>query len=190
MHQLVNVIYAAARDKKVIGIIVTGNNESLPMPVYEEIRSAFKGSKTNSEGKKFMYFYSDTIGELSKANSLYWLASVFDKIYMSETGFVTLCSYNSEVPFVRNMLDKVGILPQITQLKDYKSAADFFLRDKFTDAHKEMITNILESFKGIVYQDIADSRKITLDEVNYAFENAPFTAAKALELKLVFLFRF
>ena len=104
---------------------------------------------------------------------------------MAPTGHVHVCSFNSEIPFVRQLLDKIGVLPELIRFKDYKSFADTFLADKLSDKVREMMESILNSLKNTFVQGVANERKLSLEDVIYALENGPISPADAISKNLV-----
>lgn len=61
-------------------------------------------------------------GEFSDSNTSYYLASAFDKIYLQPCGDLNLLGYKVNSPFLRSLFDRLGILPQFVQRKEYKNA--------------------------------------------------------------------
>eukprot|EP00475_Leptophrys_vorax_P043723 TRINITY_DN8509_c0_g1_i1.p1 TRINITY_DN8509_c0_g1~~TRINITY_DN8509_c0_g1_i1.p1 ORF type:complete len:653 (-),score=170.60 TRINITY_DN8509_c0_g1_i1:44-1981(-) len=183
LRSLLECLYTAKSDKKVVGLVIINSELVLPAGVYEEIRSAVLDFKKDSG--KFVYFYADTLGEASPANSIYWLATAADKIFMCEAGFLNACSFNAEIPFVKNLLEKIGVDAQIKQRKAYKNYANIFLEDKLTKEHKEATTRLLESIRDTFVEDIASSRSISKEQANNLFETAPLSSKEALAGKFI-----
>ena len=60
-------------------------------------------------------------------------------------------------------LEKAGIEAQFVARGEYKSAANLFTQDRYTDAHREADTRLLESLRGQVWQAVAESRNVGQD---------------------------
>ena len=103
----------------------------------------------------------------------YYLASAFGEVWMQPSGTVGLIGFATNALFLRDALDKAGIEAQFVARGEYKSAANLFTQDRYTDAHREADTRLLESLRGQVWQAIADSRKIGQDALDGLADRAP-----------------
>ena len=77
---------------------------------------------------------------------------------MQPSGTVGLIGFATNALFLRDALDKAGIEAQFVARGEYKSAANLFTQDRYTDAHREADTRLLESLRAQVWQAIAESR--------------------------------
>ena len=59
---------------------------------------------------------------MGESNTNYYLASGFDRIFLQPCGNVNVLGYKVTSPFLRGLLDKLGILPQFVARKEYKNA--------------------------------------------------------------------
>ena len=55
----------------------------------------------------------------------------------------------------------------------YKSAANLFTEDRYTDAHREAHSRLLDSLHGQVLQAVAESRRIDAEAVDALANRAP-----------------
>jgi protease-4 len=60
--------------------------------------------------------------------------------------------------FLRNTLNKLGIVPELDQRKEYKLVTNPFTQEKFTDAHKETVDEVLKVFFEQLVGGIAKNR--------------------------------
>ncbi|PQM49419.1 Protease 4 [Mycobacterium talmoniae] len=88
----------------------------------------------------------------------YYLASAFGEVWMQPSGTVGLIGFATNAMFLRTALQKVGIEAQFVARGEYKSAANLFTQDSYTDAHREADTALVESLHAQVRQAVADSR--------------------------------
>ena len=96
-----------------------------------------------------------------------------------------LVGFTAQAVFVRDALDKLGVETQLGQRHEYKTAADTFLRSSLTEANREMLTRLVESFTETVVREVAAGRGLSEDELRAAVETAPVSAQDALEKRLV-----
>ena len=104
---------------------------------------------------------------------------------MQSAGTVGLIGFATNALFLRDALDKAGIEAQFVTRGEYKSAANLFTQDRYTDAHREADTRLLESLRGQVWQAIADSRNIGQDALDGLADQAPLLRDIAVESGLV-----
>ena len=77
---------------------------------------------------------------------------------MQPSGTVGLVGFATNALFLRDALDKAGIEAQFVARGEYKSAANLFTQDHYTDAHREADSRLIESLHSQVWQAIAESR--------------------------------
>ena len=87
--------------------------------------------------------------------------------------------------FLRDALDKAGVEAQFVARGEYKSAANLFTQDSYTDAHREADTRLVESLHGQVWQAVAESRKLDVADVDALADRAPLLRDDALAGRLV-----
>ena len=85
----------------------------------QEIRDAVMRFR---ESGKPAYAFAETFGEFGPGNGGYYLATAFDRIYLQPSGDVGLTGMIYESPFVRGLLDKLHVTPQLDQRMEYKNA--------------------------------------------------------------------
>ena len=59
---------------------------------------------------------------MGESNTNYYLASGFDRIFLQPCGNVNIMGYKVTSPFLRGLLDKLGVVPQFVARKEYKNA--------------------------------------------------------------------
>ena len=104
---------------------------------------------------------------------------------MQPSGTVGLIGFATNALFLRDALDKAGIEAQFVARGEYKSAANLFTQDRYTDAHREADTRLLESLRAQVWQAIGESRKVGIDTLDGLADQAPLLRAAAVESGLI-----
>ncbi|MBO0866643.1 MAG: signal peptide peptidase SppA, partial [Mycobacterium sp.] len=115
----------------------------------------------------------------------YYLASAFGEVWMQPSGTVGLIGFATNPLFLRDALDKAGIEAQFVARGEYKSTANRFTEDRYTDAHREADTRLLESLRAQVWQAVADARKIDYDALDALADRAPLLRDDAVGAGLV-----
>ena len=79
-------------------------------------------------------------------------------MWLQPSGEVALTGVAVEAIFLRGLLDKAGVEPQLGQRREYKNAADVLLRTGFTDAHREASQALADSAQEQVVAAVASGR--------------------------------
>ena len=80
------------------------------------------------------------------SQSGYYLSSVADKIYLNPEGVVELKGLSAGIMFYKGLLEKLDIEVQIIRHGKFKSAVEPFMLDKMSDANREQMQLLLNSF--------------------------------------------
>ena len=115
----------------------------------------------------------------------YYLASAFREVWMQPSGTVGLIGFATNAMFLRDALDKVGIEAQFVARGEYKSVANRFTQDSYTDSHREADTRLIESLHAQVWQAVAESRHLESSEVDALADKAPLLRDDAVTGRLV-----
>src|SRR6201995_2645491 len=104
---------------------------------------------------------------------------------MQPAGAVGLIGFATNALFLRDALDKAGIEAQFVARGEYKSAINLFTQDRYTDAHREADTRLLESLRAQVWQAIAGSRNLGQAALDELADHAPLLRDVAVESGLI-----
>ena len=114
----------------------------------------------------------------------YYLASAFREVWMQPSGTVGLVGFATNALFLRDALDKAGIEAQFIARGEYKSAANLFTQDRYTDAHREADSRLIESLHTQVWKAVAESRHLDPAEVDALADKAPLLRDDAVTGRL------
>ena len=144
LRDAVAAIHRAAEDPRVAGLIARVQLAASPPAAVQELREAIAAFSAVKPSLAWAETYPGTLS--------YYLASAFSEVWMQPSGSVGLIGFASNAMFLRDALDKAGIEAQFIARGEYKSAANLFTEDGFTDAHREAVTRMLESLQDQVWQ--------------------------------------
>src|SRR6201993_1615999 len=144
LRDTVAAIHRAADDPRIAGLIARVQLGASPPAAVQELREAIAAF---SAAKPSLAWAENYPGTLS-----YYLASAFGEVWMQPSGSVGLIGFASNALFLRDALDKAGIEAQFVARGEYKSAANLFTQARFTDAHREAVTRMLESLQEQVWR--------------------------------------
>ncbi len=180
LNDILKNIEKAATDPNIAGIYLDLSEVSSGMANLQEIRHKLVEFKTSG---KWIITYGESFSQ-----GAYYLASVSDEIYLNPKGMILFKGLNSQIAFLKHMLEKVEVEMQIIRgpNNQFKSAVEPFMYDKMSDANRLQTEKLLNSVWSEMVADISASRNISVSELNLiADELAVSNAKKALELKFV-----
>jgi protease-4 len=177
LREAVSALHRAAEDPRVAGLIARVQLPAAAAGPVQELREAVAAFTAVKPSLAWAETYPGTLS--------YYLASAFGEVWMQPSGTVGLIGFATNAMFLRDALDKAGIEAQFVSRGEYKSAANLFTQDRYTDAHREADTRLLESLRGQVWQAIAESRNIGQDALDGLADHAPLLRDLAVESGLI-----
>ena len=130
---------------------------------------------------KFVYAYGDIYSQ-----SAYYIASAANKVFLNPKGGLTLHGMFGQVMFYKGLIDKLDLQVEVVKCGKFKSAVEPYILDKMSDANREQMDVLLSSIWGTYCQEIAQSRKISVEEINHCADSMKLvTAEDILAAKLV-----
>lgn len=182
LRDVVDSIDRGANDDRVVGMVAKIGAAPMGMAQVQEIRDAVQRFRAH---KKFAVAYAETFGEFGPGNGSYYLATAFDQIYLQPSGDVGLTGIILESPFIKGTLSKLGVTFHGGQRYEYKNAFNFFTETKYTPAHKEAMTAILNSWFSQMKDGICQARQIAPDKFQALVDAGPYLGKEAVTAKLV-----
>ncbi len=158
LNDILKAIGNAKEDPKIKGIFMEVDATSAGAATVDEIRNALLDFK---ESKKFIISYSDIYSQKA-----YFLSTVADKIYMNPEGAVDWIGLRAEVMYYKNILEKLGIEPQIIRHGKFKSAVEPFILEKMSPENREQTKTYMGSIWNHWVEGISKSRNISAAELN------------------------
>jgi len=182
IRDVVDALDRGASDDRVVGLVARVGAALMPMAQVQEVRDAvlrFRGHK------KFAVAYSETFGEFGPGNGAYYLATAFDQIYLQPSGDVGLTGIIMESPFVKGTLNKLGVNFHGDHRYEYKAALNFYTESKYTPAHKEEMTAIMNSWFNQMKDGICQARHIDPEKFQSIVDAGPYLGKEAVDAKLI-----
>ncbi|MDT5260930.1 MAG: protease, partial [Mycobacterium sp.] len=177
LREAVAAIHRGVHDSRVAGLIARVQIAAAPAGPVQELREAICAF---SDVKPSLAWAETYPGTLS-----YYLASAFREVWMQPSGTVGLVGFAAHAMFLRGALDKAGVEAQFIARGEYKSAANLFTQDSYTDAHREADSRLVESLHAQVWAAIAESRHLDVAEVDALANRAPLLRDDAVSGRLV-----
>ena len=159
----VNAIDAAAQDKNIGMIYMTPENISAGTAQMEEIRAALQ--RFRQSGKPIVA-YCRNFG-----NGSYYIASVADKIILDPASESMITGLSSQMIFLKDLLDALGVDVQLIRHGKYKSAGEMYIRSSSSPENRLQNEVMVNSIWNTMTGQIAASRGITQAQFNEWVEN-------------------
>lgn len=181
LKDFLDAIERARTDQRVQGIYARMEGGGYSLGHIQEIRAAIQKFR---ESSKFTYVYSSSYGDAGGMGH-YYLALAFEQIWMQPMGVVAITGLNSEVPFLRNIMDKVGVEPQFFQRKEFKSAYESLTNSEISEQNRRMMEYLIKDIAETLGQDISKDLGITPEAFKALVDKGLFTADEALDAGLI-----
>lgn len=177
LRETIAAIHRAAEDPRVAGLIARVQLDAAPPGPVEELRAAIAAFTERKPSLAWAETYPGTLS--------YYLASAFGKVWMQPSGTVGLVGFATSALFLRDALDKLGVEAQFTARGEYKSAANLFTQDGYTEAHREADTALVNSLRSQVWDAVAASRSVDRAALDALADRAPLLRDDAVTAGLI-----
>ncbi len=151
--EIIDNIETAKNDKTVSAIAINLSGAQINREMLWELREKLKEFKSVG---KHIYVYIDRAGI-----DEYHLASIADKIILDPMGTISINGYLIGRTFLKGSLEKLGIGFHELRYFKYKSAAETFSRDNFSDADREQRQRLVDEYYDVARKDICEGRNFT-----------------------------
>ncbi len=178
LFEVIELLKYAKKDTAVKGLYILCASNANGFAASEELRKAVVDFKNTG---KFVYAHGEVISQKG-----YYIGSAANEIYCNPQGGVEWNGLSVNIMFLKGMLDKLEIQPQIFYAGKFKSATEPLRETKMTEANKLQTGVWLGELYTQFLQSVAWSRKKDTAELrNLAVTGAIQTAYDALRYGLV-----
>ncbi len=166
--EMINAIEAAKEDDNIKGIYYKSVSGGMGFAQAMEFQKVLKDFK---ESGKFVYAYFDMGSEYSYFNAL-----PADKIFMPRDGIMEVNGFSITNLFMKDLFAKLGIDFHIQAWEDYKSAAESFGRNSYSDSARYQLRQILDQRYENFTSALREYRGLKKEKVDSALDAGLFTA--------------
>lgn len=167
----------ARHDNNVVAVVIDLQRAALGLAQLQEIHEAMRKFAAVD---KDVFVHADSLSTLS-----YAVATGASNISVVPTGDVRLIGLYGETPYLRGALDKIGIVPDIEQCGDFKTAAEPLMRTGPSEQSQRMTKWLLDGLYDEVVNIIAKGRSISPEKVRSLIDQGPYTAEEAHKAGLI-----
>lgn len=168
----------AAEDKDIAMIYLNYDHFSAPVSACEEIRRYLV--EFTKAGKPIVAYGT------SLNNGSYYIASAADRVFLHPKGSGTLSGLSSSSYYLKDLLDTLGVEVKLIRHGKFKSAGEMYIRNSMSPENRRQTEAFLGAMWSTLASEIAESRGITVDQLNgWVDELALGTAATWVDKGLV-----
>lgn len=166
-----------AEDKDVKACLILLKRTRLNLAQIEEMRQAI--DRIKASGKK-VHAHVDSLSMMS-----YALLSDVSSVNVVPTGDVWIMGFNAESPYVRGLLDKIGVKPDFLTCGKFKSAAETLMRKGPSPESQQMRSWLLDSLYESYVKMVAEGRGVPSEKVRGWIDGGPYSASAAKKLGII-----
>lgn len=182
MRDVLEALDAAGRDPRIRGLMLRVGRGSLGLANAQELRDAIKDFRNQD---KFVLAFAESLGEGGNGTIDYYIASAAGSIWMQPSGDLALTGFMLQSPFLRGLLDKIGVAPRLDQREEYKGVMNTFTDTALPEPQRRNLQQLVDSSLGQIVAGSAEDRGIVPETFRALVDQAPFSAAAAEEHKLI-----
>ena len=165
LYDAVNALNIAAEDDAIKYLYLRTDSVNGGISQLEEFRIALDNFRKSGKAIVSIIGYPSNAG--------YFIASVSDKIYMSQYrgGTSTFLGASSQLFFLKDLLDMLGVNVQLIRHGKYKSAGEMYIKNAPSSENLEQNEVMIKSIWKTYASAIAKSRNITEERLNEMLDN-------------------
>jgi protease-4 len=177
LKDLVARMKKTVEDHAVKAVVLLDEGGTVGSAQKEELRQVMAQIRA---ANKEIYIHSDslTMGD-------YVLLSGASRLSVVPTADLWVTGLHGEAPYLRGLLDMIGVKPDFLHCGDYKSAAEIFMREGPSPEAEKMQNWLLDSMYETYINLIAKGRGVDPAKVKAWIDGGPYTAEKAKAAGLV-----
>ncbi|KAG2667178.1 hypothetical protein I3760_15G099800 [Carya illinoinensis] len=173
LPQICENIVKATYDPRISGIYLHVETLSCGWGKVEEIRRHILDFKQSG---KFIVAYAPACREKE-----YYLASACEEIFAPPSAYFSLLGLTVQASFLRGVLDKIGIEPQVVRIGKYKSAGDQLTRTTMSEENCEMLTALLNNIYGDWLDKVSSAQGKTREDLENFINEGVFQVERLKE---------
>jgi protease IV len=182
VRDLLRALEAAKSDGRIMGLLLRLGSGSLDLAHAQELAAAVADFR---ESGKFVIAFAESFNEGGSGNSRYLLASAADQVWLQPSGELQMTGLALQVPFARDLLDKLGVTARMDHRKQYKGAINSFTETAMPAPQRENMQALIDSWAGQLADAVARNRHIESARARQLIVGGPYDAAAAKAAGLI-----
>ena len=158
LNEILANIREAKRNPKIDGIYLHGGKMQMGYATAQALREALIDFRQSG---KFVIAYADNYGQAN-----YYVATAADSLFINPIGSIAWAGLGANITFYTKMLEKLGVEMQVVKVGTFKSAVEPFILTGMSEPNRLQYNTLLGDIWVKVCQDVADSRHLTIAQLN------------------------
>lgn len=180
MLGLVDELEKAGYDERLAGVVLRIRDLDIGWGKAQEIRGAV--ARMRESGRRTVAFLESE----SFASSLeYYVATSADEVVMPPAGRMPVLGLAAESYFLGGLWEKIGVDVLMERVGDWKSFGEQIAAEEMSEATREMVNWLLDSFEGQLVAGIQDSRDLAPDALSLVRAHPMADAGTLVKLGIV-----
>ncbi len=175
--EVLEVCDEAAADPRLGAVLLRLERTGLSLVQGEALLAAI--DRLKAAGKKVVVWADPLTGPALV------VAAAADRAYGVPEGQVEFTGVRVRAVFLHDLLELLGVVPQIQRHGDYKTMADMFIARGMSDAHREMAKDLSTDLYEQVITPLIVGRRLPREQVIAALDDAPLDCGAAVERGLL-----
>jgi protease-4 len=166
------VLERAATDPRIAGVILRLEEVSLRWASAESLRDAVLA--TRARGRRVVAHLPFGAG-----NQALLVASACDQAYASPPSSIGPLGVSLGTTFVRGLLRKLGVEPEVLSRREFKSAAEGFTREGMSPENRLQTEALADALHRALVDALVEGRKLSREAAIAVIDDAPLRAREA-----------
>lgn len=175
--EILAALDAAAEEPRVEGVLLRLDGAPGGLARAQSLRRALDALR--ARGKAVAVW-----AESLDLDSLY-VGSGADRLWIPPTGRVFAVGLRADAFYLRGLLDRWDVRPEVVRVGTHKSAAEMFTREDMSDEQREQLDAIVGDAWDVLVDGIAAGRGLDAARVRELVDRGPWSARDAVEVGLV-----
>ncbi len=180
-HEVTYALTRAARDPRVKGFAARLQGIDMSPAQIQELRDAIIKFRLTG---RFAYIFAEDYGGFSSSMGSYYLAAAFNQIWLQPVGTVSVNGVSVEVPFLKGVMDKIGVEAQFARKGIYKSATESLTETSMSTRHRKMMVSLINDLAFQITYDVSKDRKIPVETLRKIINGSPYGDLESVKLNL------
>ena len=177
LRTVLDCLERARRDPELRGLLLRVGSAGLGWAKATAVARAL--SELRSAGK-LAVVYAETTG-----NAGAWLGALADHFWVAPGGRIDLLGVRLEQPFVRRLLDRLGVRPEVLRAGRYKTVGELLTHDALSPPSREALESLVEDLYTALVDGLAEGKGVAPEQARRWIDEGPYLGAEAQEAGLV-----
>lgn len=158
LNDIITALQTASKDDNIKGVFMEVDQLNAGFATSSILRDAIADFRNQG---KFVITYSKYYTQ-----GAYYVSSVADQVYVNPLGLIDFRGFAAQVPFMKDMLDKVGINMQVYYAGKFKSATEPYRRNDMSPENRLQLREFLDEAYAHYLKDVSESRQLPVSELH------------------------